>query len=78
MLYLIIVDGEVARLVDSATELDRLPAPVAQRMCKELKVPWRGLDGRTVVVQAIRPMDVRAWDVDHARAGQRTARRHRH
>lgn len=63
MLYILLVDGDVQRVVDSATELDRLPANLTKAMCKALQVPWRGVDGELVRVVPVRAQEVRRWDV---------------
>lgn len=71
MLYLLIVDGGVAKVVDSPTDLDRLPFEDVKRMCRALKVPVVGSDGRQVRVQAIRPESIVAWDVDRTKLRRR-------
>jgi len=63
MLYALIVDSTIMAVVDSPTEIDRMPAPLVKRMCSELKVPWRGIDKRLVAVVPIRPDDIVRWDV---------------
>lgn len=63
MLYILLVDGDVRRVVDSATELDRLPADLTRAMCRDMKVPWRGVNGELVRVVPARANEVKRWDV---------------
>lgn len=64
MLYLLIRGGQVQRVVDSATDLDRMPVQQVKAMCRDLGVEWRGVDGELVRIHPVRPGDVVAWDVE--------------
>jgi len=63
MLYAILIDGAIARVVDSPTDLDRLPRGHVERMCRDLGIPWRTASGDAPRVAAIRPSLVVRWDV---------------
>ncbi len=61
--YALMLDGALAKVVDSPTDLDRMPVSLVKRMCQQLQVPWRGVDLKTVQVVPIRAEDVAHWDV---------------
>lgn len=63
MLYALMLDGKLQRVVDSPTDLDRMPFADVKRMCQQLQVPARGVDSKLVQVVPIRPDDVVRWDV---------------
>lgn len=63
MLYALMLDGKLQRVVDSPTDLDRMPFADVRRMCQQLQVPARGVDLQLVQVVPIRPDDVVRWDV---------------
>jgi hypothetical protein len=63
MMYALIVDGRLERVVDSPTDLDRMPFANVKRMCQQLQVPARGVDLKPVLVVPIRPDDVVRWDL---------------
>ena len=67
MLYAVMRDGQIQRVVDSATDLDRMPVEMVKRMCRQLQIPWRGVSGDVVRVEAIRPERVARWDVSTQR-----------
>lgn len=63
MLYALMLDGRLQRVVDSPTDLGRMPVAQVKRMCQQLQVPARGVDLKLVQVVPIRPDDVVQWDL---------------
>ena len=50
MLYAVTCSGRLLKVVDSPTDLDRMPPDLVKRMCRDLKLPWRDVSGQTVKV----------------------------
>lgn len=63
MLYALIADGQLQRVVDSPTDLDRMPFEQVKQMCQQLQVPTRGVDRKLVQVVPIRPAQIVRWDL---------------
>ena len=63
MLYILTRNGNVVKIVDSPTDLDRMPEDYLRRMCRDLRIQWQDSDGRQIRVLPIRPKDIKPWDV---------------
>lgn len=62
MLYAMLLAGQLQRVVDSATDLNRMPVDMVKMLCRDMRVPYRTVYGEVVQILPIRPRDVRAWE----------------